>query len=173
MRCPRKLGVSSIIELQHKGLFLRYIQGIHILIHANLRGGLAISSVAAVQERDTNLLKHLAKEFNLTYTAFGSSISTGDGPTAGTLTLTDEWDTALEPAPITPTGEGSAPWQLLSGTIKAAFNAHRGLDGDDNIFVSPGIMTGNTGRYSLSGLLFNAMLMYMDYHEQTRSIIGN
>jgi Gly-Xaa carboxypeptidase len=107
---------------------------------------LANSSVAVVQERDTNLLEHLAKEFNLTFTAFGSAISTGDGPTAGTLTLTDEWGTALEPAPITPTSEDSAPWQLLSGTIKAAFNAHRGLDGDDNILVSPGIMTGNTGR---------------------------
>ena len=107
--------------------------------------GLATSSVATVQERDTNLLEHLAKEFNLTFTAFGSAISTGDGPTAGTLTLTDEWGTALEPAPITPTSEDSAPWQLLSGTIKATFNAHRGLDGDDNIFVSPGIMTGNTG----------------------------
>jgi hypothetical protein len=33
----------------------------------------------------------------------------------------------------------------LSGTIKATFNAHRGLDGADNIFVSPGILTGNTG----------------------------
>jgi Gly-Xaa carboxypeptidase len=101
-----------------------------------------------VQERDTNLLKPLAKEFNLTYTAFGSSIYTRDGPAAGALTLADEWGTALEPAPITPTSEDSAPWQLLSGTIKAAFNVHRSLDGGDNIFVSPGIMTGNTGRRS-------------------------
>jgi hypothetical protein len=103
------------------------------------------SSVAAVQQRDTDVLKHLAKEFNLTYTAFGSAISTEDGPTAGTLKLTDAWGTALEPAPVTPTGEDSAPWQLLSGTIKATFNAHRGLGGADNIFVSPGIMSGNTG----------------------------
>ena len=103
------------------------------------------SSVAAVQHRDTDVLKHLAKEFNLTYTAFGLAISPEDGPTAGTLTLTDAFGTALEPAPVTPVSEDSAPWQLLSGTIKATFNAHRGLDGADNIIVSPGITSGNTG----------------------------
>jgi len=102
------------------------------------------SSVAAVQERDTSLLKDLAKEFNLTYTAFGSTISTEDGPSVGTLNLTDARGTPLEPAPITPTGEDSAPWQLLSRTIKATYNAHRGLEGEDAIIVSPGTLAGNT-----------------------------
>ncbi len=100
-----------------------------------------------MQQRDRDVLNHLAKEFNLTYTAFGSAISTTeDSPSAGTLALTEAWGTPLEPAPITPFGEDSAPWQLLSGTIKATFNGHWGLDGADNIFVSPGITTGNTGR---------------------------
>ncbi len=98
-----------------------------------------------MQQRDTDILKHLAKEVNLTYTAFGSPITTQDSPTAGTLTLSEAWNTALEPAPVTPSGEDSAPWQLLSGTIKATFNAHRGLDGPNNILASPGIMSGNTG----------------------------
>jgi Gly-Xaa carboxypeptidase len=102
------------------------------------------SSVAAVQQRDTDVLKHLAKEFNLTYTAFGLEVSNEDGPTAGTLILTDAFSTALEPAPVTPVTEGSTPWHLLSGTIKATFNSHRGLDGADNIIVSPGITSGNT-----------------------------
>ena len=106
---------------------------------------LTSSTVAVVQERDTQVLKHLAKDFNLTYTAFGSEIFTEGGPAAGTLTLTDAFGAALEPAPVTPTDEDSAPWQLLSGTIKAVYNSHRGLDGADNIIVSPGIMTGNTG----------------------------
>jgi len=101
------------------------------------------SSLSAVQQRDIHILKHLAKEFNLTFTAFGTDITCDGGPTAGKLTLTDAWGTALEPAPVTPTDD-SAPWQLLSGTIKATYNAHRGLDGADNIFVSPGIMSGNT-----------------------------
>jgi len=102
------------------------------------------SSVAAVRERDTDVLRHLAKEFNLTFTAFGSAISGEDGASARTLTLDDAWGTGLEPAPVTPTGKDSAPWQLLSGTIKATYNAHRSLEGADHIFVSPGIMTGNT-----------------------------
>ncbi|KAH9975657.1 carboxypeptidase S [Russula compacta] len=102
------------------------------------------SSVAAVKQRDTDVLKLLAEEFNLTYTAFGSEISIGDGTTAGKLTLTDAWGTALEPAPVTPTGENSAPWQLLSGTVKATYNAHRSLEGANNIYVSPGILSGNT-----------------------------
>ena len=116
------------------------------------------SSVAAVQHRDTDVLKHLAEEFNLTYTAFGSAISPEDGPTAGSLTLTDAFGTALEPAPVTPVSEDSAPWQLLSGTIKATYNAHRGLDGADNIIVSPGITSGNTG--GSSSLLSKEGLQY-------------
>ncbi|KAI0277859.1 hypothetical protein BGY98DRAFT_934111 [Russula aff. rugulosa BPL654] len=65
-------------------------------------------------------------------------------------TLTEAWDdTPLEPAPITPFGEDSAPWQLLSGTIKATFNAHRGLDGADNIFIRGTI---GTSRATLSGI---------------------
>ena len=102
------------------------------------------STISTVQERDTHILKHLAKEFNLTFTAFGTDISPDGAPTAGRLILTDAWGTGLEPAPVTPTDD-SAPWQLLSGTIKATYNAHRDLEGADNIVVSPGILSGNTG----------------------------
>src|SRR5258708_29303351 len=102
------------------------------------------SSVGAVQQRDTDVLKESAKDFNLTYTAFGSEISSEDDP-AGLLTLTEARGAPLEPAPVTPTDENSALWQLLNGTIKATYNAHRGLDGENNIFVSPGVITANTG----------------------------
>ncbi|KAF4593099.1 hypothetical protein EYR38_008809 [Pleurotus pulmonarius] len=101
------------------------------------------SSVAATVKRDTQLLKSLSKTFNLTYTSFGVEISERDSPSSGTLTLSDAWGTALEPAPITPTGRGAAPYTLLAGTIKSTFNSHRSLRGD-NIAMSPGIMTGNT-----------------------------
>jgi len=122
--------------------------GTHILIYLALTWGFGISSVAAVQERDTSLLKDLAKEFNLTYITFNSTISTEDSASGGTLNLTDAWGTPLEPAPITPTGEDSTPWQLLSRTIKATYNAHRGLGGEDTMIVSPGVLTGNTGGWS-------------------------
>ncbi|KDQ26797.1 hypothetical protein PLEOSDRAFT_1043178 [Pleurotus ostreatus PC15] len=104
------------------------------------------SSVAATMKHDTELLKSLSKKFNLTYTSFGAELSEKDSPSSGTLTLSDAWGTALEPAPITPTGRDAAPYALLSGTIKATFNSHRSLQGD-NIAMSPGIMSGNTGEY--------------------------
>lgn len=103
----------------------------------------SISSVDAAKEHDTALLKGLAHDFNLSYTAFGAQITGQDAPAYGTLTISDAWGAALEPAPISPI---DAPeYALLSGTIKATYNAHRGLQGDDNIVVAPGIMSGNTG----------------------------
>jgi Gly-Xaa carboxypeptidase len=104
------------------------------------------SSVGAVKEHDTALLKKLAHEFNLTYSAFGSAVSPQAGklvPSKGTLTLSDAWGTGLEPAPVTPTGKSPA-FVLLSGTIKATYNAHRGLEGDKTIGIAPSIMSGNT-----------------------------
>jgi len=103
-----------------------------------------LSSVEEVRTHDTNLLKYLATEFNLSYTAFGDIISNASAPTYGTLTLSDAWTDGLEPAPVTTTGKDAVPYQLLSGSIKATYNSHRGLEGDDNIIVAPGIMSGNT-----------------------------
>ncbi|KAI9453413.1 hypothetical protein BJY52DRAFT_1289449 [Lactarius psammicola] len=154
-RALRKLETELIKDQEYKSLIgttqaIDLIQG-GVKTNALPEGAWAVvnhrvatqSSVAAVQQRDTDILKHLANEFNLTFTAFGSDITPKGAPTAGKLTLTDAWGTSLEPAPVTPT-EDSAPWRLLSGTIKATYNAHRGLEGADHVFVSPGIMSGNT-----------------------------
>ncbi|KDQ61781.1 hypothetical protein JAAARDRAFT_31262 [Jaapia argillacea MUCL 33604] len=104
------------------------------------------SSVSATQKYDTNLLKSLASQFNLSYTAFGSLVSAPDAPAYGTLTLSDLGGAALEPAPTTPTDLEAVPYALLSGSIRATYNAHRGLGEEEGrgIVVSPGIMTGNT-----------------------------
>ncbi len=102
------------------------------------------SSVEETIARDTKTFKKLAKEFNLTYTSFGETIS--EGAPGKTLTLSDAFGNALVPAPRTPiSGAGSAPYKFLSGTIKATYNSHRAIEGDDNIAVSPGMSTGNTG----------------------------
>jgi Gly-Xaa carboxypeptidase len=103
------------------------------------------SSTAATKARDIELLKSLANDFNLSYTAFGSRISNEDAPSYGTLILSTAFGDGLEPAPVTPSGEDAAPFQLLSGTIKATYNSHRNISGSDAIIVSPGIMSGNTG----------------------------
>jgi Gly-Xaa carboxypeptidase len=102
------------------------------------------SSTAATKARDIELLKSLANDFNLSYTAFGSRISNEDAPSYGTLILSTAFGDGLEPAPVTPSGEDAAPFQLLSGTIKATYNSHRNISGSDAIIVSPGIMSGNT-----------------------------
>ncbi|KAJ7213809.1 hypothetical protein B0H12DRAFT_1032935 [Mycena haematopus] len=108
---------------------------------------LAESSVAAVQEHNTATLRPLAERFNLTFTAFGVGVSDPGVPASGTLTLRDMYQ-ALEPAPVTPTtGDNSAPYQLLSGSIKAAYEIRRAAANDENnstVVVAPSIMTGNT-----------------------------
>lgn len=101
--------------------------------------------MSEVKQRDTELLEHLAKKFNLSYTAFGEDVSTGSGPKFGSLSLTDAFGTALEPAPVT--SSDGEPYKLLSGTIKATYNAHRQNANEEEIQVAPGIMSGNTGQF--------------------------
>ncbi|KZP26579.1 carboxypeptidase S [Athelia psychrophila] len=110
------------------------------------------SSVGALIERDTALLQSLASQFNLSYTAFGVGQSDEGVPAFGTLTLSEAFMKGLEPAPITPVDEH--PYELLSGTIKATYNKHRGraLRGEDEIVIAPGIMSGNTDTRHYWGL---------------------
>jgi Gly-Xaa carboxypeptidase len=103
------------------------------------------SSVDETKAHDTALLKSLASKFNLTYRAFGVTISDNSVPSSGTLTLSDAFNDALEPAPITPTGKNATPYQLLSGTVKATYNAHRSLEDNNTITVGPGLPSGNSG----------------------------
>jgi Gly-Xaa carboxypeptidase len=105
------------------------------------------SSVRAVRERNTALLKPLAERFNLAFNAFGVKVSEPGAPASGHLALTDM--SALEPAPVTPTSGGnSIPYQVLSGSIRATYNTRRFANGDDStVIVAPSIMSGNTGTW--------------------------
>ncbi|KAF9218981.1 carboxypeptidase S [Gyrodon lividus] len=137
------VGTTQAIDIIHGGVKVNALpeQAFAVVNHRISTE----SSVAATQARDTGLLATLAREFNLSYTAFGADISDVSAPAYGTLTLSTAFGKGgLEPAPITPTEGDAAPYQLLSGSIKAAYNSHRGITGDDNIIVSPGIMSGNT-----------------------------
>jgi len=103
------------------------------------------SSVSAVQKRDIELLEPLAKQFNLSFTAFGKDIQTVEGPTYGSLVLTDAWNSALEPAPVSPTDADAEPYKLISGTIIATHEGSPKFKKDNKtIVVVPGIMSGNT-----------------------------
>ncbi|KAF7348691.1 Carboxypeptidase S [Mycena venus] len=104
------------------------------------------SSVNATITRDAELVRELAARFNLSVTAYGElltpALDAEAAATYGTLELSAPL--AIEPAPITPSGRGAAPYALLAGTIKATFNAARKDAKSKEIFVAPGIMSGNT-----------------------------
>ena len=97
-----------------------------------------------MQERSTKLLKDLAGRFGLSFNAFGKDVYTGRGPRSGSLTLSDAWGNALEPAPVTPTNEDAAPFKLFSGSIKATYNGYNKRLGNvyanKDIVVAPGII---------------------------------
>ncbi|KAG8678981.1 hypothetical protein FRC08_017330, partial [Ceratobasidium sp. 394] len=94
------------------------------------------SSVSALQKSITSKLLPLAQKYNLTLSSFSNQNLTSGA--LGTLTLSDAWGTALEPAPVTPTeGKEAAAYRLLSGVI-------RKTSGDKKVIVSPAIMSGNT-----------------------------
>ncbi|KAF9037397.1 carboxypeptidase S [Hymenopellis radicata] len=100
------------------------------------------SNARATKQHDTDLLLPLAQKYNLTYNAFGEDLTETNVPAKGRLTLTAP--RFLDPAPVTPTvGDEATGYKLLSGTIKSTYNAHRSLAGD-NIYVAPGMPTGNT-----------------------------
>ncbi|KAL1747945.1 hypothetical protein HDZ31DRAFT_30902 [Schizophyllum fasciatum] len=101
------------------------------------------SSVADTQAFDAARLKSIAAKHNLTFEAFGKPIITApDTPAYGHLNLSVAFGHALDPAPVTPTD--AAPYEFLSGTIKATYNGHRGGGEDNSIVVAPSISTGNT-----------------------------
>ncbi|KAF7338835.1 Carboxypeptidase S [Mycena sanguinolenta] len=99
----------------------------------------APSSVNATLARDANLLLPLAERSNLSFTAFGEAL-TPSAAAYGTLDLSAPQP--LEPAPITPSGSGAKPYELLAGTIREVFRVAR--TGVEDIVVAPGLMTGNT-----------------------------
>ncbi|GAW01633.1 carboxypeptidase s [Lentinula edodes] len=110
------------------------------------------SSVNATTKHDIDLFLPLAIEFGLEFSVFGEILYVPDAEMKGNLKFTTS--VGLEPAPITPIN--SAQYQLLSGTIKATYNAHRALQGN-NIVVGPGMPTGNTDTkyyWSLSEHIF-------------------
>lgn len=136
------VGTTQAIDLVHGGVKVNALpeQAWAVVNHRISTQ----SSVTATKRRDTELLISLAGQFNLSYTAFGARITESDAPAFGTLTLSEAYTHGLEPAPVSPTGRDAVPYQLLSGTIRAAYNSHRGLSDDDSLIISPGIMSGNT-----------------------------
>jgi len=109
----------------------------------------SVSSLAKTMQRDTDLLRDVAERLKLNFSAFGTPIMQHTSA-AGTLTLTNNLNVLFEPVPEAPTDFEAVPWRILSGTIKATYNINRGIDGANNIIVSPSVPSGNTGELCLS-----------------------
>jgi len=175
-------GTTQAIDVIHGGVKSNALpeQAFALINH---RIGIDSSS-AVVEDRDTRLLLPLAEEFNLAFTAFGKSVFApiGDEP-AGKLNL-EYLSTRrpLEPAPVTPLDSNA--FGLLAGTIRSTFDTHRAVanrtfeDGNDGkqkeeIFVAPGMPTGNTGTcFALHILLtkiecFDANWLYINGRTDT------
>ncbi|EKM49935.1 uncharacterized protein PHACADRAFT_188329 [Phanerochaete carnosa HHB-10118-sp] len=95
------------------------------------------SSVAALQGRIAEIISTVAERHDLTLNAFGRTVFTGSN---GCVSLSDAFDTALEPAPVTPTRDSPA-YALLAGTIVAAL---RGSHNVSDVVVQPTYALGNT-----------------------------
>lgn len=107
-------------------------------------------SLEEVQKHATEALVDLAEKFDLNYTAFGEVVREGNGK--GKVNVEEAWGAALKPAPITPSeGDKAGPWKVLAGTARATYGVHRATNSSEiqgegeNLVVSPGIMSGNTG----------------------------
>ncbi|KAI1871867.1 hypothetical protein JX265_005853 [Neoarthrinium moseri] len=88
------------------------------------------SSSTDVKKHLTHLASKITQKYNLTLHAFDGE----ETPSSITLSLSKD---PLEPAPVTPTEIDSlTPYAILSGTTRALYG--------EELYVSPGLMTGNT-----------------------------
>ncbi|KAI0630735.1 carboxypeptidase S [Trametes polyzona] len=99
------------------------------------------SSVAALQARIKSVVGPVVERLGLDLDAFGEKVERGGSK--GLLRISDAFGTALEPAPVTPLGEGG-PFELLSGTIIGVLGASNRTGYDKKTFIAPGMSTGNT-----------------------------
>lgn len=101
------------------------------------------SSVSAVKTHVADVLLPLAKKYNLTLDAFGDGLNaTSNVVSSGRLSLAQAWESALEPAPVTPWIDNPA-FDFLAGTIQAvAKTSKRWNNPDIPVAVAPGIMSG-------------------------------
>jgi Gly-Xaa carboxypeptidase len=77
--------------------------------------------------------------------AFGMAVGL-EAPTWGQIKLSDAFESALEPAPVTPI-TGSGPYDLLSGTVLSTLKTNLRTDNQpDNAVISPGLSLGKPER---------------------------
>ncbi|KAF8449397.1 hypothetical protein L210DRAFT_3524770 [Boletus edulis BED1] len=111
------------------------------------------SSPAELMDRLIDIILPVAAKHNMTLEAFGQTMGL-QGPSWGTIRLSDAYNTSLAPAPVTPT-TGSGPYELLSGTIRSTLETHLRTDGlPTTAVVSPGLTTDTRYYWNLTKHIF-------------------
>ncbi|UZJ54106.1 hypothetical protein CBS101457_003426 [Exobasidium rhododendri] len=107
-------------------------------------------SVQDVRDHLVRLIEPLAGELNCKLAEWGSNVRVTAGRRKGCMiVLEDAYESALEPAPRTPTeGSDAAPYRLLSSTIRGTWK----LDNGHHVRVVPSLMQGNTDTKSYHAL---------------------
>jgi len=111
-----------------------------IFVQTNTHSTFA-SSTTELQERFADVVAPIAAKHNMSLDAFGTTVGL-EAPRWGHVKLSDAFQSALEPAPVTPTA-GSGPYELLSGTILSTLKTNLRTDNlPDEVVVSPGLSLG-------------------------------
>jgi Gly-Xaa carboxypeptidase len=134
-------GTTQAVDIIRGGVKTNALpENAYVIVNHRIAG---YSSVGALQARLTDVLSPVAARFNLSVNAFGRTLGENtESPTAGELTLSDAFGTAIEPAPITPT-TGSAPYELLSGVIRNVVEtSRRDAYKGKKVLVAPSILLG-------------------------------
>ena len=108
-------------------------------------------TVQDVRDHMSSLLGQIAEDYGCRLAKWGSANEGEAGITASRciVTLEDAYDSALEPAPRTPTeGAEASPYRLLSSVIRRNWP----LDKGEYVRVVPSLMIGNTDTKSYHGL---------------------
>ncbi|KZW00041.1 carboxypeptidase S [Exidia glandulosa HHB12029] len=132
------LGTSQAVDIVRGGVKVNALPEL-----ANVVVNYRVDAQSSVGELKTHLrrvLKPVAHNFNLSFSAFDEESVAGPD---SKLVVWDAWHSALEPAPHTPVDAEAKPFALLSGTIKAVVQHNPNVE-PANVVVAPTIGSGNT-----------------------------
>ncbi|KAL5537075.1 hypothetical protein ACEPAF_898 [Sanghuangporus sanghuang] len=146
-------GTTQAVDIIHGGVKSNALpEQVHAIVNHRIAD---YSSVSVLEDRFVSIVSPLAKKFNLSVDAFGNDrFSYPLESSFGQLVLSDAFDSALDPAPVTPTF-GNGPWELLSGSILFTFTTNqRSAKSDETYFVAPGLSLDTRYYWNLTKHIF-------------------
>ena len=107
------------------------------------------SSWQELQKEISSVVAPIAADNDLALHAWGKDVDlssfTSGAASKGKITLSEAFNSSLNPAVVSPHTIDSPSWRLLSGTVKGVYatRADAGFDGgSDDVWMAPGLSTG-------------------------------